>query len=126
MTQTVEFDRDAAEDAVERYLAGKIGGISIFESRAEGVVAFERIGSYDSERIDFDDMARQLSAALGITVVNIARCDWSFDDEPDQEAHYVAFGVPGLDPDYAETWRSELSEAYLGSIEPESEAAPTP
>lgn len=124
MTQTAEFDRDAAEDAVQAYLNKKDLFVSIFESSADGVVAFERLDSYDSEKVDFDDMARHLSEAMGVTVVNIARCDWSFSDRCDDEAHYVAFGVPGLDPDYAETYRTELSEAYLESIEPEAEAAP--
>jgi len=102
------FDRGAAEDALQEYLCARLhGGAPMFESRVAGVIAMERLGWDDEQKIDWDDLSAALEKATGVAVACIDDCDWSFDDQCDEEATYFAFAIPSLDAGYAAESRSE-------------------
>lgn len=104
VTETAEgFDRGKAEIALQDYLIAKIGGgASMFESREPGVIAMERLGWQDEDRIDWEELAFTLENEIGTPVACIDDADWSFDDRPDEEATYIAFAIPSLNPEYAD------------------------
>lgn len=95
------FNRSIAEDAVQEYIEVKLGWpLEMFESKTPGVIAIERPSYIDEDKIDFEELAEFVSAKVGIDVVAIEHCDWTFDDGCDEEAIYIAFDIPELEPDY--------------------------
>lgn len=97
------LDRANAELAIEEYIVSKLGmPLEIFLSKTPGVIAMERPSYIDEDKIDFEELAAFVSAKVGVDVVAIDHCDWSFDDDCDQEAIYIAFDVPELEPEYRE------------------------
>lgn len=96
------FDRSVAEGALQDFMTAKLGGgVVIFESAAAGVIAMERLGWDDEKKVDWDEVSEALEKATGISVVEVDSCDWSFDDQCDEEATYLAFGIPSLEKGYA-------------------------
>lgn len=104
------FDRDKAEDALQKYMEAKLGGgIATYESRVAGVIAMERLNLFVDDQIDWDAFAEVLKAEVGVPVACIANCDWTFDDQCDEEATYIAFDILSLDDSYRDENRSLLS-----------------
>lgn len=101
------FDASLAEAALQAYMEKRLGGFGIetFESAAPGVIAFERLGWSDENKIDFDELEQELEKATGLEVVAIVDCEWSFDDKPDEKATYVSFNIPSLEESYKDTNR---------------------
>lgn len=111
------FDRAKAEAAIDEYIISKLTlPLETFESRTPGVIAFERPSYIDEDKIDFDELAEFVSARVGIEVVSIGHCDWTFDDDCDEEAIAVAFDIPALEPEYRDVYDNLISR----------EASPTP
>jgi hypothetical protein len=101
MEDGYKFDRSTAEDAVQKYIELKLGmPLEIFLSNTPGVVAMERPSYIDEDKIDLEELAEFVSTKVGIEVVAIDHCDWTFDDDCDQEALCIAFDVPDLEPEY--------------------------
>ncbi len=118
MSGNPEFDPTIAEDALQAYMNRIFGGgLETFESSAVGVVAFERLSGNDDDKVDWDALATEMSRAAGFPVACIANADWSLDGRCDEEATFVAFQVPGVDPDYLESSRNKLSGDYLDALE---------
>lgn len=96
------FDRNVAEAALQDFMTAKLGGgVVMFESAATGVIAMERLGWIDKQKIDWDELTAVLQKATGVEVAQIDDCDWSFDDRCDEEATYFAFAIPSLEAGYA-------------------------
>ncbi|WP_315921196.1 hypothetical protein [Mesorhizobium sp. SP-1A] len=111
------FDRAKAEAAIDEYIISKLTlPLETFESNTPGVIAFERPSYIDEDKIDFDELAEFVSARVGIEVVSIGHCDWTFDDDCDEEAVAVAFDIPALEPEYRDVHGNLISR----------EASPTP
>lgn len=95
------FDREKAGQAIDDYIISKISlPLETFESTAPGVIAIGRPDFIDAEKIDYDELAEFVSARVGIDVVSIEHCDWTFDDDCDAEAVAIAFDIPALEPEY--------------------------
>lgn len=115
------FDRTLVEDAVNKYLTEKIGGpYNFLESTAPGVLAIERIDGYDADKIDWNELACFVARSTGYTMLAAANCDWQTSDGPDEEATWMSFDIPGVDPDYkSEPYRDLID----GPITPDTATA---
>lgn len=103
------FDRAEAESVIEDWLLEKgAGSREFFASRQPGVIAFERLGYEDRQGADLQGLAADLLDKTGVHVACIANCDWSFDEDSDLEATYVAFRIPSLDEGYDTPYRNEI------------------
>lgn len=89
------------EQAVCAAIEKRLGSpVEIFDSVHHGVVAFERLGDWEADRIDWQEVAAELARETGIGVTCVVDCDWSFDDRCDEEATFVSFALPSVPEDY--------------------------
>jgi hypothetical protein len=112
--QTVNgMDQSNFEDAVCDAIEKRIGSRpTAFASATYGVVAIERLTGRDA-KVDWDEVAAELARTTGVGVTCVANCDWTFDDQPDEEATYIAFACPNVPADYAHSeYRSLLSGEF--------------
>lgn len=115
------FDRTLAEDAINQYLTEKIGGPQGFlDSSAPGVLAMYRISSYDDGKFSWNELACQVARETGYTMLAAANCDWETDDGPDEEATWLSFDIPGVDPGYKDAPYRDLID---GPIKPDTATA---
>lgn len=91
-----DLDQSNFEDAVSAALSKRLGGMppDIFESSTLGVVAIARLEGRDAERVYWQEVAAELARETGVGVTCIAHCDWTFNDQPDEEAVFIAFDLP--------------------------------
>lgn len=108
----VLFDPEAAEEALQIFLQGALGGgVETFPSSTPGVIAFERLDFRDESKIDWAKFQIDMKTATGFNAICVANCDWTFDEKCDEEATLVAFDVPGLPPEYRNDYRNKLPAA---------------
>lgn len=107
------FDRASVEEALQKAMTDMLGGgVEIYDSAVPGVIAFERID------IDVQRLGDRLSKDIGIGVVCIANCDWTFDGRHDEEAILIAFDIPSVPDDYRDDWRNEYSPSKPDDASP--------
>lgn len=113
------FDRTLAEDAIQKALMRAVSESPVsFEASSPGILAFERV--YPSKGgIPWQEIASAVSIETGHGVLVVANCDWTFDDQPDEEAVLWAFDIPGLPVDYRTDRRN-----LIDPVDPET--APKP
>lgn len=117
--QTPDFDPSIAEDAIDDYFISRgSNGYATFDSSTPGVVAFERI----SENLAWDELAAHVVRKTGYTLTCIADADWSFNDQPDEEATWFAFETEGLTDDYRDDpYRNKLQRPFTPETAPTAE-----
>jgi hypothetical protein len=103
------FVREDVEAAVAAALADSPlgGGQEVFESANPGVVALERLCGPEGYR-HLQALAEDITSRTGLSVLCIANCDWSFDDECDDEATFISFDVPSLPDSYRTDYRNKI------------------
>jgi hypothetical protein len=110
LSEQREFDRDAAEAAICGAIHSKLECLpSLLESETPGVVAISRLDSHDQARIDWQEVASEVSREIGIGVLCVANCDWQIEDDSDEEATLIAFDVPELPEEYRNDHRNEIT-----------------
>lgn len=104
------FDRTIAEDAIQKAMMRAMSeSPASFESVNPGVLAFERVTpSGRNSNYSWQEIASAVSIETGFGILVVANCDWSFDDQPDEEAVYWAFDIPGLPDDYRTSFRNMI------------------
>lgn len=103
------FDRDAVEEALAAAVARRIGMRPDFLPSANpGVLAICRLDFRDADAVDWQEVVSEVAREAGHPVVCVANADWTSDDGPDEEATWIAFGIPSLPGDYRGDFRNEI------------------